>query len=163
MNTFETGMTKLLVAQLSELYFCENQLLHALDRMAQAAHDQELKQLFLDHRSETKEQVRRLESAFASMGEVPRAFPCQGVEGLLADGQWLIHTMKDDPVLDTALIAAAQKVENIEAASYRSAITLARQLGREDVAQQCEANLDEELEADRKLAERAQAMHGEHA
>ena len=40
MNAFEKGVTKLLIAQLSELYFCENQLVHALERMAQAAHNQ---------------------------------------------------------------------------------------------------------------------------
>jgi len=158
MNPFELGMRKLLVAQLSEIYFCENQLLHALDSMAQRAHDPGLKELFANHRKETLEHTHRLEAAFAELQEVPKAFPCRGMDGLLEDGRTLMHLLKDDPSLDQALIAAAQKVEALEATSYRSIIRLCVQLGQERIAQLCDANLEDELGADEQLQLRAKAL-----
>lgn len=160
MNTFEKGMTRLLVAQLAELYHCEKELMHAMENMAKAARSEELKYCFRDHRRETEEHLLRLESMFSSLGMVPAAFPCRAVEGLLEDVQGIMRNLKSDPMLDTALIAAAQKVEMIETASYRSAIGLARQLGHDHIAQLCEMTLKEEFDADRKLAEVAMAMEG---
>lgn len=157
MNTFENGMTKLLVSQIAEIYFCENQLLHALDRMAEAATHPELKALFLEHRVETEGQITRLESIFTTWNETPRAYPCRGMEGLLENGLWTMRNLKHDPALDTALIAAAQKVEMLEIAAYRSAIALARQLGQEQIAGICEVSLDEETGADAKLGKLARA------
>lgn len=163
MNAFEKGVTKLLIAQLSELYFCENQLVLALERMEQAAHSAELKELFKSHRGETIGHIHRVEAMFGHLGETPRVYPCRIVEGLLEDGTWLMHTMKGEATLDIALVEAAHKTEMIEAASYRSAIRLARQLGHEPIAQLCELNMDEELEADEKLTELAKSFQGEHA
>ncbi len=156
-------MRKLLVAQLSEMYFCENQMLHALDTMARRVHDPGLKQLFISHRRDTMQHAHRLEAAFAELKEVPKAFPCRGVDGLLDDGKWLMHTMKDDPSLDLALIAAAQKVEAIEAAGYRAIIRLCEQLDQPKVAQLCTSNLEEELEADAELQARAAQLNQEPA
>jgi len=161
MNAFELGMRKLLIVQLAEIYFCENQLLHALDTMAQRAHAPALKQFFADHRKETLEHAHRLEAAFAELQEVPKAFPCRGMDGLLENVRSLMHNLKDDPALDQALIAAAQKVEALEAASYRSIIRLCQQLGQEWIAALCTSNLTEELEADAQLHLQANAVSQE--
>ena len=151
MNTFEQGMSKLLLAQLADLYFCENQLIGALQRMADAARDPGLKKAFRDHRQDTIGHVHRLEAAFAEMKEIPKAFPCRALDGLLDDGKWMMYQLKDDPALDVALIALAQKVEMFEVASYRSAVCLAKQLGHEKLAVLCQGILEEELAADEKL------------
>jgi ferritin-like metal-binding protein YciE len=151
MNTFEQGMTKLLVAQLAELYHCENQLLHALDRMAEAAMAPDLKQVFREHRRETMNHVSRLEEAFAALGETPRSYPCRMVDGLLEDGTWLLHRMKGDPMLDRALINAAQATEMMEAAAYKRAISMAGYLGMDKVVELCDRNLEEELAAATKV------------
>jgi len=79
------------------------------------------------------------------------------MEGLLEDGQWTMRNLKNDPVLDTALIAAAHKVEMLEIASYRSVISLAQQLSHAKIAALCEITLDEEMETDEKLAQLANA------
>jgi Mn-containing catalase len=163
MNAFELGMRKLLIAQLSEMYFCENQLLHALDVMAHRVHDPGLKELFISHRLETIEHAHRLEAAFAELKEEPKAFPCRGVDGLLDDGKWVMHKLKYDPALDLAVVAAAQKVEAIEAAGYRAIIRLCEQLGQEKIAELCSSNLEEELEADEKLHARATELNQEPA
>lgn len=152
MNSFENGMSKLLLAQLADLYFCENQLVGALQKMADAAKAPELKKAFLDHRQETIGHVHRIETAFAEIRQTPKAFPCRALDGLLDDGKWMMYQLKNDPALDAALITAAQKVEMFEVASYRSAVRLAQQLGHEKLAELCQGILDEELAADEKLA-----------
>lgn len=152
MNHFEQGMNKLLVSQLADLYFCENQLIGALQKMADAATGPQLKKAFNEHRLQTVGHVHRLEAAFAELKETPKAFPCRALDGLLDDSRWMMQRLKGDPTLDMALAAAAQKVEMFEVASYRSAVRLARQLGNEKVAMLCQGILDEELAADETLA-----------
>ncbi|HEX2617791.1 MAG TPA: DUF892 family protein, partial [Flavobacteriales bacterium] len=91
MNAFENGIKKLLIAQLSELFFCEGQLIHALEAMAKAAHDPRLKALFQTHKRETEGHVERIAACFAELNETPKAFPCRATQGLVEDGAWLIH------------------------------------------------------------------------
>ncbi|MGY6121574.1 DUF892 family protein [Paraburkholderia strydomiana] len=43
---------------------------------------------------------------------------------------WRLATTKSGPVLDTALIAAAQNAEHCEIASYGSLVALAKPVGR---------------------------------
>jgi ferritin-like metal-binding protein YciE len=151
MNPFETGVKKLLLAQLSELFYCESQLVHALDAMARAAHDPALKRLFQEHRKETEGHVQRVIACFAELHETPRAFPCRATQGILEDGSWLIHRLKDDPSLDHALVAAAQRTEMFEAASYNSLIRMAGILGLSKVVEIAQGILDEEIDANGKL------------
>jgi ferritin-like metal-binding protein YciE len=54
-------------------------------------------------------------------------------------------------VLDAAMIAAAQKVEHYEIASYGSVQALAEALGHKDAARLLEQTLEEEKKADQKL------------
>ena len=57
--------------------------------------------------------------------------------------------------MDAALIAAAQKVEHYEIATYGTLAAYARQLGMEDAAALLEETLEEEKAADEKLTELA--------
>jgi hypothetical protein len=63
----------------------------------------------------------------------------------------------EEPVLDAALVAAAQRVEHYEIAAYGTLIAYARQLGHEEAADLLEETLNEEKETDRKLTELAEA------
>ena len=60
-------------------------------------------------------------------------------------------------VLDAALIAAAQKVEHYEIASYGTVRNYAQQLGFEDNARLLQQTLDEERETDKKLTRLAES------
>ena len=63
-----------------------------------------------------------------------------------------------DAVLDAGLIAAAQKVEHYEIASYGVVRTWARQLRREKAADFLQRTLNEEGEADQKLTALAENL-----
>jgi ferritin-like metal-binding protein YciE len=58
-----------------------------------------------------------------------------------------------EPLMDSALICAAQKVEHYEIAGYGTVTAWARSLGLDDVAELLEATLAEEKEADEKLTQ----------
>jgi ferritin-like metal-binding protein YciE len=60
-------------------------------------------------------------------------------------------------VLDAALIAAAQKVEHYEIASYGTIRTYAEMLGEDEAVQLLQQTLDEEIETDEKLTELAES------
>jgi len=64
--------------------------------------------------------------------------------------------LEDSSALDAGLIAAAQKVEHYEIASYGSVRAWAQQLGQTRVVDLIEETLDEEKAADQKLTEIAE-------
>ena len=65
--------------------------------------------------------------------------------------------------MDGALIAAPQKVEHYEIASYGSPRTRAHEVGRPQVAELLQATLDEEAETDRKLSRLAESLVNQRA
>lgn len=65
--------------------------------------------------------------------------------------------------MDVALIAAAQKVEHYEIASYGSARTWAQEVGQPLVADLLQGTLDEEAECDRKLSPLAETLVNQRA
>jgi ferritin-like metal-binding protein YciE len=71
--------------------------------------------------------------------------------GLLEEGKEALEADGSDPVIDAAIIAAAQRVEHYEISAYGTARTMARQLGHSKAADLLQATLDEEAAADKKL------------
>jgi ferritin-like metal-binding protein YciE len=63
----------------------------------------------------------------------------------------------ESPILDAALIAAAQRVEHYEIAGYGCARTFANHLGLEEAVSLLQRTLDEEAEADKELTDIAQS------
>ncbi len=79
------------------------------------------------------------------------------MEGLIEEGKDLIDEIDKGPVLDAALIGAAQKVEHYEIASYTALILMAQQLGLAEAEQLLGETLAEEKATDEKLGRLAAA------
>ena len=94
-----------------------------------------------------------MEQAFEALDQKARSKPCQAMKGLIQEGRERMEEDLADPLLDSAIIGAAQKVEHYEIAGYGTVKAWARSLGLDDVAELLEANLEEEKEADQKLTE----------
>jgi ferritin-like metal-binding protein YciE len=157
-NRMQLGsLHDLYVDELKDLYNAENQLLKALPKMAKAASAPELRTAFEGHLEETKEQVRRLEKIFKRLEASPKGKKCKAMEGLIEEGKEVMDDAHP-PVLDAALIAAAQRVEHYEMAGYGCVRTFARLLGYEDAAELLQETLDEEGAADKKLTELAETI-----
>src|SRR5207248_1816469 len=95
---------------------------------------------------------------FKELGEKPSGKTCKAMEGLVAEGEELIHEKPDPSVLDAGLISAAQRVEHYEIAGYGSVRTYARLLGNSKAAKTLQTTLDEEGETDKKLTQLAESL-----
>jgi ferritin-like metal-binding protein YciE len=136
--------------EISDLYSAETQLIDALPKMAEAAMNDELRQAFQHHLEETRDHVRRLEDI---RGQVRSTLTeeCEGMRGLIEEGQEIISAGGDPSVKDAALISAAQRVEHYEIAAYGTARTLADELDLDEVKDLLDQTLDEESNADKLL------------
>jgi ferritin-like metal-binding protein YciE len=148
LKTFED----LLIHCITDLYSAEKQLTKAIPNMAEAATDEDLKEGFEDHLTETEEHVKRLEEIIDSFAyEIDTSMTCKGIEGLIDEGKEVLKMDADSDVLDAALIGAASKVEHYEIAAYTTAITLAKKLGMDDIAEILQETLGEEGAMAKKL------------
>jgi len=143
---------------LKDLYSAEKQLVKALPKMAKNSQNSELQRAFQDHLRQTEGHVERIERIFSELGGSPRGKKCVGMEGLVEEGNELLQEDVEPDVLDAGLIAAAQKVEHYEIASYGTARTWAERLGYNNQAQLLQQTLDEEGEANKKLTQIAESF-----
>jgi len=140
--------------ELADLYDAEKQLVKALPKMAKAAEHDDLRTGFEEHLEQTEEHVNRLEEVFEKMGAKAKSKKCNGMAGLIEEGQERIK----EKAGDAALICAAQKVEHYEIAAYGSLKSWAKLLDEEEVADLLDETLDEEKETDDRLTEAAETM-----
>lgn len=148
----------LLQEELKDIYDAEKQLTKALPKMAKKASAVELKRAFEDHLRQTEEHVERMDQVFERMEMPARGKKCVGMQNLIKEGDEMITEAEDAATRDAVMIAAAQKVEHYEMASYGTVRSWANLLGKHDVASLLEQTLAEEKEADEKLTSIAEGM-----
>ena len=146
--------------QVKDIYDAEQRLTDALPKMADAAKDPQLKSAFREHLEQTRHHVERLEQIFRGAGKEPERETCDGIKGLLKEGDEMIGAKGDEVAVDAGLIAAAQRVEHYEMAVYGTIRTYAESLGRSDFADLLQRTLDEEGAADKKLTQIAERKIG---
>jgi ferritin-like metal-binding protein YciE len=150
-------MNDLFVHQLQDIYYAENQLVKAIQNLADKATDNQLKQGFLTHLGETKTHVQRLEQVFQMIGAEAKAVDCPAIDGIIEEADEVAGEVADKAVLDAALINAAQAAEHYEIARYGSLVAWAKQLGRNDCATILHKTLEEEKATDKKLTTLAES------
>ncbi len=143
----------LFVDELRDILGAEKQLLKGLKKMASKAASANLKDAFTAHHAETEEQIERLKKVFASIKLTPRAKKCKAMEGLLNEAEEIMEDFEDNEALDAALIAAAQKVEHYEIASYGCLVTYATLMQHEEARDLLATTLNQEKETDSKLTD----------
>ncbi|HVK02376.1 MAG TPA: ferritin-like domain-containing protein [Armatimonadaceae bacterium] len=136
---------------LRDIYDAEQKVLAAFPEMIEAASSNELKTAFREHREQTQEQVKRLETIFKKMGEEAKGKECPAARGLIAEAKQHIKEVERGPLLDAALIGAAQRFEHYEISAYGTARAFARRMGDEEAAKLLDTTLDEESQTDEKL------------
>jgi ferritin-like metal-binding protein YciE len=144
------SLQDVLAEQVEDLYSAEQQLVEALPRMMQAASSDELRSAFEQHLGETREHLQRVSELLPALGIQPTE-TCEGMEGLIREGEKIVAAQGDPMAKDAALIAAAQRIEHYEIAGYGTAATLADILDLDDAKDMLGQTLDEEETADRLL------------
>lgn len=145
------ALQDVLINELRDIYSAENQLVKALPKLAKGARNNELKQLFKDHLEETKGQVLRLREVFEHIGKKATGKHCTGMGGVIEEGAEQLEEDLPDASFDAGLIGAGLRTEHYEIASYQTAIAMAKTLGMNDAVDLLKQNLEEELEAAKKL------------
>ena len=150
------GLRDLFEDFLKDIYWAEKALVKALPKMAKNATSPELVNALTEHLDVTKQQVSRLEEIFQILGKPARAKKCDAMEGLLKEGEGIMEETEKGVVRDAGIIAAGQKVEHYEIATYGTLCAFAKILGEDEVAELLQQSLAEEKDADKTLTEVAE-------
>jgi ferritin-like metal-binding protein YciE len=156
-------MKDLFQMELMDIYDAEQRIIRGLEKLAEAADSPEVKDAFREHMRETQDDVKKLEQVFDSFGMKPKARKCEGIVGVLEEGDEIASEFKGSPACDAALISAAQKVEHYEIASYGCLQEWAELLGNEEAAGILQEILDNEKTTDESLTELARASRNREA
>jgi ferritin-like metal-binding protein YciE len=145
------NLKELYLEELEDLYDAEKRIVKALPKVAEAASDQRLRSALMHHLEQTKGHISRLEQVFQGLGQSAKTKTCNGMKGILSEGEDTIDDIDDPAVRDAGIIAAAQRVEHYEIAAYGTVRKWAEQLNDLQGARMLGETLQEEKEADKKL------------
>ncbi len=151
-------LRKLFINGLRDMYWAEKKLIKSLPKLARAATSEDLEVVFETHLTETESHINRLERVFKVIGEPAKTKKCIAMIGLINECNEIIESTEEySTVRDWGLIFASQKVEHYEIASYGTLRAIASILRYEEVADLLQITLDEEIQANNKLNDLANA------
>lgn len=136
---------------LKDALWAENALIEALPKMAKNATSKNLMKALEDHLKETKSQVKTLKEVFKSIGVKAEEEKCDAMAGIIEEGEGILEETEAGPVRDAGIIAACQKAEHYEIASYGTMIAYAQLLGHRQAKTMLQLILKEEKAADKTL------------
>ena len=143
-----SNLSELFTDSLKDIYWAENALVSALPKMIANATAPSLISAIKDHLTVTKNQLTRLEKIFELIGEKAEGKKCEAMAGLLKEGESIVEETMPGAVRDAGIIAASQKIEHYEIATYGTLVAFAKALGENDAAKLLTQTLAEEKEAD---------------
>lgn len=152
LNTLED----VFVHQLKDVYSAEKQIIEALPKMAEAASAIELRSAFEDHLTKSQTHLELVGQILNDLDINPSSTKCEGMAGLLKEGDETAQSAGSGPAKDAMLISAAQRVEHYEMAAYGSLRTYAKLLGYDKEVERLQHILNQEGEADKKLTQLAE-------
>ena len=153
------GLRDLLEEQLQDIYWAEKALTKAIPMLIENVSTPELLDALSEHLQVTEQQVTRVEEVFKALQMKAEAKKCAAMEGLIKEAQEVMKSTQEGVVRDAGIIAAAQKVEHYEIATYGTLHSFATLLGEEEAADLLEQSLNEEKEADANLTAVSEAIN----
>ena len=154
------SLRELFEIELYYAYDCEQKLVEkGLPAMIEAASSPQLQAALKQHLEETRNQVRRLEQVFGSIGVEPETKDNDVLDELMNAAEDSVSNIEKSPLRDAALIVNGNMVEHYEIATYGTLAAFARNLGLQSVVSVLEQTLEEEKKADAKLTQLAESMN----
>jgi ferritin-like metal-binding protein YciE len=153
----EPKLLKLFEDSLKDIYWAEKALTKALPKMVKKATSTELIEALENHLEETEAQVEKVEEVFEIIGKKAVAKKCDAMHGLIEEAEHIMKESEEGAMRDAGIIAAAQKVEHYEIATYGTLRTFAQTLGLTEAAAVLENILNEEKNADQTLTDVAES------
>jgi len=152
------NLRDLYVHELKDLLSAEKQMIRSMPKLVKAATNKQLAASFKQHLEQTKRHAERLEQILKNLGASTRGPKCEGMEGVLKEGDSMVSEDAAAEVRDAGLIAAAQRAEHYEMAGYGCARTYAEELGDKEGARLLQTTLREEAATDEKLTKLAKSV-----
>lgn len=150
-------LNKLFIDSLLEMYSSEKQIVEELPTLIQLASTSDLKEALAHHLKETEDQITRIDHILHLLKLNHSHVTCEGMAGILLEGNKLLSNKAKSPSLDAALVSAARKVEHYEIAGYGSLVSFATNLGLDsEIIDLLKKSLNEEEAADKKLTKIAE-------
>lgn len=146
-----TSLQELFVHTMKDIYYAEKQILKTAPKLADNADSKDLADLFRAHKDETQTHIDRLEKAFESIGETPKAVKCQAIDGIIKEIDEVIEECDDADTLDAGLIMTSQAATTYEITRYGTLASWAATLGLTDAKNLLEENLGEAKDTDERL------------
>ncbi len=146
-----TNFHDLFVEELQDLYDAEQQVIQAMPSLIDTASAKELKDAFTHQLNQTIQNARSLENVCKELGVEMGGKTCVGMEGVLEESVELMQENEKSPILDAALIGAAQRVGHYKIAGYGCAATYAKEMKHTKALHLLIDILEEEKANDNKL------------
>ena len=154
-----SALKEFFIDSLKDMYWAEKNAVKALPRLAKKATSEELRSALETHLAETENQVIKLEQVFATIDQRAQAKKCEAMEGLIKESETIMSETEDGTMTrDVGIIAAAQKMEHYEIASYGTMRTLADVLGMPEASELLNQILEEEKNTDSLLTQIAEGF-----
>ena len=121
----------------------EQTVLEMLEENVENAQEEKAKDLLRHHHQETQGHVRNIEQAFQTLDWEIDTSPCPAIEGIEKEGKANVKK-SDESIVDIVILQGAVETEHHEIGVYENLILNARAIGRADIAEILERNLDDE-------------------
>jgi ferritin-like metal-binding protein YciE len=126
--------------------------------LAENVSDSNLRTVLDKHAEETDIQIDRLQQILSDAGEEGDGEIPAAVDGLIEDAEVVADMELGPAAQDVAIAAAARKMEHYEIACYEAAISIADQLGLQEIIEPLRLSLEEERRADANIAAAAKVL-----
>ncbi len=141
----------LLTIGMSYVLDAENQLSAEAGKMAEAANDSEVKDIFEKSITQGKRYAERVQSAFGKLGKPVETKDNHITNAMVNEVEGMIANSEKGAVRDAALIVAFNQQQAYRVASYGSLRTYAELIGKSDAVSELQQSLEEAKAGDEKL------------
>jgi ferritin-like metal-binding protein YciE len=144
-------LKNMMVAQLRDAFSAEKQAIQVMRKMMRKASEPKLRDGIEAHVAQSEEQRDRVEQALEKLGARPGRKVCEAMRGLVEEAQHEAEEFDKGPILDLVIVAAQQRIEHYEIASYGTMAELSEAMGEMEVAKLLRTTLEEEKAQDQRL------------
>jgi ferritin-like metal-binding protein YciE len=144
-------LKNMMVAQLRDAFSAEKQAIQVMRKMMRKVSEPKLREGLEAHITQSEEQRDRVEQALEKLSARPGRKVCEAMRGLVEEAQHEAEEFDKGPILDLVIVAAQQRIEHYEIASYGTMAEVSEAMGEMEVAKLLRMNLEEEKAQDERL------------
>ncbi len=145
------SIADLLYTGMTYVHDFEQKVSEEAKKMAGAADDSELKELFGKSATKGKQYAERVQAAFTKIGREPEQNENQIAKAMIGEVENMIANTEKGPVRDAALITAANQQQMYRVASYGSLRDYAGLIGKEAAVEELQNSLEDSKNGDEKF------------